>query len=317
MERIEALQRSGKTITGVPSGFVDLGRADLGLPAVGAGHRRGPPLDGKDGAGPERRRPCGDRAPRSASRSSRWKCRRTLVQRLLSAEALVDSSRVRRSALRDADFTRLARAAGILQRCPDLDRRFPRHHPARDALQGAAAQGGARHRHGRGGLSPADAQPRVLREPGAGDLRCLALAQGARSRAPGSRDRPVAALARIRTAGRGAQAAASSPICATPGPSSRMRMSSSSSTGPSTTTKKTRASAAWRRSSWPSTGTAPPATSTSGSAASSRGSTTSPPAKSRPEHGAGTLGLSLRRVRARASEMGGAVRGMRRLEHGE
>jgi replicative DNA helicase len=41
-----------------------------------------------------------------------------LVQRMLCAEARVDSQAVRRGSLRDPDFTRLARAAGILQSCP-------------------------------------------------------------------------------------------------------------------------------------------------------------------------------------------------------
>jgi replicative DNA helicase len=42
----------------------------------------------------------------------------SLVQRMLCAEARVDSQAVRRGSLRDPDFTRLARAAGILQSCP-------------------------------------------------------------------------------------------------------------------------------------------------------------------------------------------------------
>jgi replicative DNA helicase len=41
-----------------------------------------------------------------------------LVQRMLCAEARVDSQAVRRGTLKDPDFTRLARAAGILQSCP-------------------------------------------------------------------------------------------------------------------------------------------------------------------------------------------------------
>ncbi|MCK5439953.1 MAG: replicative DNA helicase, partial [Gemmatimonadetes bacterium] len=40
-----------------------------------------------------------------------------LVQRMLCAEAMVDSQRVRQGRLRDEDFTRLARAAGVLQNC--------------------------------------------------------------------------------------------------------------------------------------------------------------------------------------------------------
>jgi replicative DNA helicase len=44
--------------------------------------------------------------------------RDALVQRMLCAEARVDSQLVRRGMLRDHDFTKLARAAGILQGCP-------------------------------------------------------------------------------------------------------------------------------------------------------------------------------------------------------
>ena len=40
------------------------------------------------------------------------------MQRMLTAEARVDSQRVRQGMLRDADFTKLARAAGVLQSCP-------------------------------------------------------------------------------------------------------------------------------------------------------------------------------------------------------
>jgi replicative DNA helicase len=42
----------------------------------------------------------------------------SLVQRMLTAEARVDSQLVRRGMLRDFDFTKLARAAGVLQQCP-------------------------------------------------------------------------------------------------------------------------------------------------------------------------------------------------------
>ena len=37
---------------------------------------------------------------------------------MLTAEARVDSQRVRQGGLRDTDFTNLARAAGVLQGCP-------------------------------------------------------------------------------------------------------------------------------------------------------------------------------------------------------
>jgi replicative DNA helicase len=46
------------------------------------------------------------------------KSKEALVQRMLTAEARVDSSLVRRGMLRDFDFTKLARSAGVLQSCP-------------------------------------------------------------------------------------------------------------------------------------------------------------------------------------------------------
>ena len=130
----------------------------------------------------------------------------SLVQRMLTANARVDSHRVRQGTLRDADFTQLARAAGILQTLPALDRRHAVAHAARDALQGAAAQDRQRPQAGHRGLPAAHAEPGARREPGAGDLRHLALAQGARARAADPGHRALAALARVGAARRRAEA---------------------------------------------------------------------------------------------------------------
>jgi replicative DNA helicase len=41
-----------------------------------------------------------------------------LVQRMLCAEAMIDSQAVRQGRIRDSDYPKLARASGILQQCP-------------------------------------------------------------------------------------------------------------------------------------------------------------------------------------------------------
>ena len=65
MERIEALQRGGKSITGVAERLQRPRRADVRLPAVGPHHRRGASVDGKDGVHPEHRAARRDRAQRA------------------------------------------------------------------------------------------------------------------------------------------------------------------------------------------------------------------------------------------------------------
>jgi replicative DNA helicase len=119
MERIEALQRSGKTITGVPSGFVDLDALTSGFQPSELVVVAARPSMGKTALVLNVAAHAATATPATGvAIFSLEMSKDAVVQRLLTAEALVDSSRVRRSALRDADFTRLARAAGILQGCP-------------------------------------------------------------------------------------------------------------------------------------------------------------------------------------------------------
>ena len=130
-----------------------------------------------------------------------------LVQRMLTRHgAGGQPPRCGRARCATPDFTQLARAAGILQTYPALDRRHAVAHAARDALQGAPAQDRQRSAADRGGLSAAHAEPGVRGEPGAGDLRHLALAQGAGPRARDPGHRAVAALPRVGAARRGAEA---------------------------------------------------------------------------------------------------------------
>jgi len=118
MERIEALQRSGKTITGVPTGFVDLDEMTSGFQPSELVIVAARPSMGKTALVLNMAAHAAIEAKTGIAIFSLEMSKDALVQRLLTAEAQVDSSRVRRSALRDADFTRLARAAGILQGCP-------------------------------------------------------------------------------------------------------------------------------------------------------------------------------------------------------
>jgi replicative DNA helicase len=118
IERIETLQKSGKTVTGVASGFKDLDdltsgfqRSDLVIVAAR-------PSMGKTAF-------CLNVAAHAAIEDdvgvalfSLEMSKESLVQRLLSSEAWVDSQKVRRGGLRDSDFTNLAKAAGRLHSCP-------------------------------------------------------------------------------------------------------------------------------------------------------------------------------------------------------
>ena len=116
------------------------------------------------------------------------------MQRMLTATARVDSHRVRQGTLRDADFTQLARAAGILQTYQIWIDDTPSLTPARDALQGAAAQDRQRPEADRRGLPAAHAEPRVRGEPRAGDL-ATSRARSRRWRA--SCEMPVIALSQL------------------------------------------------------------------------------------------------------------------------
>jgi replicative DNA helicase len=117
MERIETLQRSGKAITGVPSGFADLDAMTSGFQPSELIIVAARPSMGKTAF-------CLNIATQAAVDGfgvavfSLEMSKEALVQRMLCAEARVDSQAVRRGSLKDPDFTRLARAAGILQSCP-------------------------------------------------------------------------------------------------------------------------------------------------------------------------------------------------------
>lgn len=117
MERIETLQGRDNVLTGVPSGFADLDELTTGFQASELVIVAARPSMGKTAF-------CLNLATHAAIEGhgvavfSLEMSKDALVQRMLCAEARVDSQSVRRGTLRDTDFTRLARAAGILQNSP-------------------------------------------------------------------------------------------------------------------------------------------------------------------------------------------------------
>ncbi len=118
MERIEALQRGGKTITGVASGFTDLDELTSGFQPADLVIVAARPSMGKTAlvlniaqyAAIEKNVP--------VALFSLEMSKESLVQRMLTSEGRVDAQKMRKGLLRDEDYSRLARAAGILSGAP-------------------------------------------------------------------------------------------------------------------------------------------------------------------------------------------------------
>jgi len=118
MERIELLQKAGKTVTGVSSGYRDLDELTSGFQPSELIVVAARPSMGKTAL-------CLNLAAHAAITGrtgvlifSLEMSNDSLVQRFLCAEGLVDAMRMRRGMLSDSDFARLARAAGVLSGAP-------------------------------------------------------------------------------------------------------------------------------------------------------------------------------------------------------
>ena len=118
MERIEALQHGGKTITGVASGFSDLDDLTSGFQPADLVIVAARPSMGKTAfvLNIAQHAAIVDQVP--VAFFSLEMSKESLVQRMLTAEARIDAQRLRKGMLRDDDFPRLARAAGILSSAP-------------------------------------------------------------------------------------------------------------------------------------------------------------------------------------------------------
>ena len=118
MERIEALQRGGKTITGVPSGFTDLDEMTSGFQNADLVIVAARPSMGKTSLVLNIAQHAAIEKHTPVALFSLEMSKEALVQRMLTSEARVDAQRLRKGMLRDDDFTRMARAAGTLSAAP-------------------------------------------------------------------------------------------------------------------------------------------------------------------------------------------------------
>jgi len=118
MERIEALQRGGQSVTGVASGFSDLDELTSGFQPADLVIVAARPSMGKTAFTLNVAQHAAIDTRKSVAFFSLEMSKESLVQRMLTSEARVDAQDLRRARLRDDDFPRLARAAGILSQAP-------------------------------------------------------------------------------------------------------------------------------------------------------------------------------------------------------
>ena len=118
MERIEAQQRGGQSITGVASGFRDLDEMTSGFQPSDLVIIAARPSMGKTAFVLSLAQNAAISAGKKVAFFSLEMSKESLVQRMLTSEARIDAQDLRRARLRDDDFPRLARAAGILSSAP-------------------------------------------------------------------------------------------------------------------------------------------------------------------------------------------------------
>ena len=118
MERIEQLQSGAGALTGVPSGFVDLDRYTAGFQRADLVIIAARPSMGKTALALNIVQHAAIEHNTGVAFFSLEMSKDQLVQRLLCSEGLVDAQRLRRGQLRDDDYPKLARAAGLLGTAP-------------------------------------------------------------------------------------------------------------------------------------------------------------------------------------------------------
>ncbi len=118
MERIEQLQAGAGSVTGVASGFTDLDRLTAGFQRADLIILAGRPSMGKTAFALNVVQHAAIEHNVKVAIFSLEMSKDALVQRLLCSEGLVDAQRLRRGQLRDDDYPRLARAAGLLGQAP-------------------------------------------------------------------------------------------------------------------------------------------------------------------------------------------------------
>src|SRR3989440_10471206 len=118
MERIEQLHTSQDALTGVATGFTDLDRLTAGFQRGDLVIIAARPSMGKTAFALNIVQHAAIEHTVRVAVFSLEMSKEQLVQRLLSSEGLVDAQRVRPGQLRDDDYPKLARAAGLLGTAP-------------------------------------------------------------------------------------------------------------------------------------------------------------------------------------------------------
>jgi len=118
MERIENLQSGAGTVTGVGSGFPDLDHLTAGFQRSDLIIIAARPSMGKTAFALNVLQHAAIDHNVGVAMFSLEMSKDQLVQRLLCSEGLVDAQRLRRGNLRDEDYPKLARAAGLLSSAP-------------------------------------------------------------------------------------------------------------------------------------------------------------------------------------------------------
>ncbi len=118
MERIEQLHTSQGALTGVASGFTDLDRLTAGFQRGDLVIVAARPSMGKTALALNVVQHAAIEHNVAVAIFSLEMSKEQLVQRLLCSEGLVDAQRLRRGQLRDDDYPKLARAAGLLGTAP-------------------------------------------------------------------------------------------------------------------------------------------------------------------------------------------------------
>ncbi|GJG88631.1 replicative DNA helicase [Gemmatimonadetes bacterium T265] len=118
MERIEAQSRSGNAVTGVPTGYKDLDEMTSGFQPSDLVIVAARPSMGKTAFTLNIAQHVAITEQKAVAFFSLEMSKDSLVQRMLTSEARIDAQTLRKGRLRDDDFPRLARAAGILSHAP-------------------------------------------------------------------------------------------------------------------------------------------------------------------------------------------------------
>lgn len=118
MERIEAQSRSGNVVTGIATGYKDLDEMTSGFQPSELVIVAARPSMGKTAFTLNIAQHVAITEQKSVAFFSLEMSKDSLVQRMLTSEARIDAQTLRKGRLRDDDFPRLARAAGILSHAP-------------------------------------------------------------------------------------------------------------------------------------------------------------------------------------------------------